>query len=436
MTLLVAEAKTRDFGRGIARIDPKIQKDLKFHTGDVIQIENLAKHSKTAAILWPSYQEDESTGIIRIDSSIRDNIKVAIDERVQVRKIKAQQAEVMELAPIQSRLVVQNDQYFSQLLENRVVTQGDIVSFMYMGSRIELVVRNFRPKADAVIVTLKTKVQLNYKPVSDDEKEQTRHRLTYENIGGLQKEIQQLRELIEFPLRHPGVFMRMGVSMPCGIILYGPTGTGKSLLVRTVASQTDANCVTLSGPEIVSRFRGNPEENLRKIFRDAQDKAPSIIIIDELDSIARKRENLDADDASIVAQLATTLDELHYSRSMVVIIGVTSRLDLIDIALRRFGRFEVEIQVPPPSREGRLEILQIHTRGLPLAPDVNLEAIADQTGEFVGASLAALVSNAVRHAVKRTFPEMVSKEPIDPENCNKLEINQSDFVTILDERKR
>ncbi len=434
-TLRVVEAKEKDKQKGVARIDPVIMRECDLNKGDVIQIENYVKMSKTAAILCLSYPEDEGSGIIRIDGSIRDNIKVAINERVQVRKIKAQQAEVMELAPIQSRLVVRNEQYFSQLLENRVVTQGDIVSFKFMGSRIELVVTNFRPKADAVIITLKTKVQVSREQVPEDIKWQARRRLAYEDIGGLQREIQQLRELIEFPLRYPELYARVGISLPCGILLYGPTGTGKTFLARTVADQTDANCVTLSGPEILSKFRGNSEENLRKIFKKAQEKAPSIIIIDELDTIARKREDLSIENARIVAQLADSLDDLHDTRSRVVAIGTTSRLDLIDLSLRRFGRFEVEIEFPSPSREGRLEILHIQTQGVPLAPDVNLDAIANQTEGLVGATLAALVCDAARYAASQALHNIKLDEPVPPENYAKMNLNQADLLAALNKFK-
>ncbi len=433
LTLRVAEAKTRDFGRGIARIDPQVVKELALHTGDVIQIENYVKMSKTAAILWPSYPEDEGAGIVRIDGSIRDNIKVAIDERVQVRKIKASPAEVVELAPIQSRLVVRNEQYFSQLLENRVVTQGDIVSFMIMGSRIEFVVTNFRPKADAVIITLKTKVQVSREPVSEDIKTRSKSRVSYEDIGGLGEEIKKIREMIELPLRHPEIFARIGVSPPKGVLLYGPPGTGKTLLARAVANETDANFINLSGPEIMSKFYGASEENLRKIFKDAQDKAPSIIFIDEIDSIAPKREEVTGEvERRVVAQLLSLMDGLE-SRGEVVVIGATNRPNSIDPALRRPGRFDREIEIGVPNKDGRHEILQIHTRGMPLTEDVDLKYLSEKTHGFVGADLQSLAKEAAMRSLRRVLPEIKLDEPVPPEILEKIKITHEDFVDALRE---
>ncbi len=433
LTLRVAEAKTRDFGRGIARIDPQVVKDLALHTGDVIQIENYVKMSKTAAILWPSYPEDEGAGIIRIDGSIRDNIKVAIDERVQVRKIKASPAEVVELAPIQSRLVVRNVQYFSQLLENRVVTQGDIVSFMIMGSRIEFVVTNYRPKADAAIITLRTKVQVNRETVSEDIKTRSKSRVSYEDIGGLGEEIKKIREMIELPFRHPEIFVRIGMAPPKGLLLYGPPGTGKTLLGRAVANETDANFINLSGPEIISRFYGASEENLGKIFKDAQDKAPSILFIDEIDSIAHKRGEMTGGvDSRVVAQLLSLMDGLE-NRGQVVVIGVTNRPNAIDPALRQPGRFDREIEFRVPNKEGRHEILQIHTRDMPLAEDVELNSLADNTDGFVGADLQALVKEAAMRALRRLLPEIKLDEPVPPEILEKIKITLADFQDALKE---
>src|SRR5271157_2402982 len=432
-TLRVAEAKTRDFGRGIARIDSSIVKELGLKTGDVIQIENYVKMAKTAALLWPSYPEDDGTGIIRIDGSIRDNIKVAIDERVQVRKIKAQMAEMVELSPIQSRLVVRNEQYFSQLLENRVVTQGDIVSFMIMGQRIEFVVSNYRPKADAVVITIKTKVSVSREPVSEDLKTRAKSRVSYEDIGGLDEEIKKIREMIELPLRHPEIFARIGVSPPKGVLLYGPPGTGKTLLARAVANETDAHFINLSGPEIMSKFYGASEENLRKIFKEAQDKAPSIIFIDEIDSIAPKREEVTGEvERRVVAQLLALMDGLE-SRGEVVVIGATNRPNSIDPALRRPGRFDREIEIGVPNRDGRYQILQIHTRGMPLAEDVNLEYCAERTHGFVGADLQALAKEAAMRALRRILPEINMDEPVPAETLEKIIITQADLVDALQE---
>ncbi len=428
MTLRVAEAKTRDFGRGITRLDPKIVEDLGLHTGDVLQIENLEKNAKTAAILWPSYPEDKDSGIIRIDGSTRDNIKVALDEIVQVRKIKAAIAEFVDLAPIQSRLVVRNEQYFSQLLENRVITRGDIVSFMIMGSRIEFLVTSHRPVADAVMITLKTKIQVSHDPVSGDLKKKIRSQVSYADLGGIGGEIQMLRELIELPLHYPHIYAHIGATPPHGVLLYGPTGTGKSLLAQAVANETGAWSITTNGPEVISRYIGGSEENLRKIFNDAQEKAPAIIIIDDIDNIASDREELEFHNDRVVSQLIACLDAINVASRQITVIGTTSRIAAIDPSLRRPGRFEVEIELKLPSREGRREILQIQTRGLKLAIDVDLNLLAEQTEGFSGAHLAGLVRAAARHTVRRAFPGLDFERPDAGAIAEKMEVNQVDFA--------
>ncbi len=438
-TLRVAEAKTRDFGRGITRVDPKVVEHLKLHTGDVLQIENLGKNAKTAAILWPSYPEDENSGIIRIDGSIRDNIKVALDESVQVRKIKPLIAEYVDLAPLQSRLVVRNEQYFSQLLENRVVMRGDVVSFMFMGSRIELVVTGHRPMADAVVITLKTKVQMSREPVSEDLKKKLRSRVGYADLGGLGEEIQRLRELLELPLHYPQIYAHVGATPPCGVLLYGPTGTGKTLLAQAVANETGAWSITTTGSEIISKYIGGSEENLRKIFNEAQGKAPAVIIIDDIDIIARDRVENELHDYRIVSQLIACLDSINAPGRQVMVIGTTSRIAAIDPSLRRPGRFEMEIELKLPSRDGRKEILQIQTRGLKLATDVDLNLLAEQTEGFSGAHLAGLVREAARHTVRRAFPGLDFERPDAGAIAEKMELNQADlaeaFINMKDRFK-
>jgi transitional endoplasmic reticulum ATPase len=313
------------------------------------------------------------------------------------------------------------------------VTQGDIVSFMIMGQRIEFVVSNYRPKADAVIITLKTKVSVSREPVSEDLKTRSKSRVSYEDIGGLDEEIKKIREMIELPLRHPEIFARIGVSPPKGVLLYGPPGTGKTLLARAVANETDAHFINLSGPEIMSKFYGASEENLRKIFKEAQDKAPSIIFIDEIDSIAPKREEVTGEvERRVVAQLLALMDGLE-SRGEVVVIGATNRPNSIDPALRRPGRFDREIEIGVPNKDGRYQILQIHTRGMPLAEDTDLEYCAERTHGFVGADLQALAKEAAMRALRRILPEINMDEPVPAETLEKIIITQSDLVDALQE---
>ncbi|MHA1731800.1 MAG: CDC48 family AAA ATPase [Promethearchaeota archaeon] len=434
--LRVAEAKSRDVGRGFARIDPAVAKSMGLKAGDVVEIDNWVKHHRTAALFWPGYPDDEGTGVIRMDGSIRRNIKVSLDERVRVRKIEAKPAEVVSLAYFgeQSiRVRKGNEKVFAEILEGRVLTQGDMVSFMLMGRRIDLVVTHFRPFADAVIIQLGTQIQFEKEPVTRDLKSQRRARVSYEDIGGLTDEIRKVREMIELPMRHPEIFERVGISPPKGVLLYGSPGTGKTLLARAVATETDAHFINISGPEIMSKFYGASEENLRNLFKEAQDKAPSIIFIDELDSIAPKREEITGEvERRVVAQLLALMDGLQ-GRGEVVVIGATNRPNSLDPALRRPGRFDREIEIGVPDKRGRFEILQIHTRGVPLADDVDLKLLAEKTHGFVGADLEALTKEAAMSAVQRILPELKLDEPIPPEVLEKIKVTQADFMKAFQE---
>jgi len=420
--LRVDEARSRDVGRGIARIDPEVAKEMQLTAGDVVVIEG---KKKTACIYWPGYPEDAGKGNIRIDGTTRRNAGVSIDDKVKVRKAVAKHAERVTLAPTEELRIVGAESYLLQLLNGHVVTKGDVIELNIMGRRLDLVVTSFSPAAEAVIIGDDTEIKISEKPAKEEMKIP---RVTYEDIGGLENEIKMVREMIELPLKHPELFERLGIEAPKGVLLHGPPGTGKTLLAKAVANETNANFYSLSGPEIMSKYYGESEENLRRVFKEAQENAPSIIFIDEIDSIAPKREEVHGEvERRIVAQLLALMDGLQ-ERGKVVVIGATNRINAIDPALRRPGRFDREIEIGIPDKKGRKEILEIHTRGMPLAKDVDLDKIAEITHGFSGADLAALCKEAAIRALRRILPEIdLEADKIPAEILNKIEVTEKDF---------
>ncbi len=427
-TLRVADALQRDVGRGIARVDPKVIDELGLTSGDALQIVGTRK---TSALAWPAYQEDYGKGVIRIDGYMRRNAGVSIDDKVTLRKIEAKTAERLTLAPTEPLRIVGGEEYLSQILEGRVMARGDFVPINVMGRKIDLVVTNTSPASDAVIVTDQTEINIGEQVKQPP---QTVPRISYEDVGGMRPVIQKVREMIELPLRHPELFERLGVEAPKGVLLHGPPGTGKTLLARAVASETNANFYTIGGPEIMSKFYGESEERLRDVFKQAQENAPSIVFIDEIDSIAPKREEVTGEvEKRVVSQLLSLMDGLQ-SRGKVVVIGATNRINAIDPALRRPGRFDREIEIGVPDREGRLEVLQIHTRGMPLAEDVNLKRLADITHGFIGADLEALAKEAAIRALRRVLPEVnMEAESVPVAILNKIIVKNGDFLEALGE---
>jgi transitional endoplasmic reticulum ATPase len=427
--LRVAEAKPKDVGRGIARIDPAVVNILGLTTGDVVVIEG---KKKTVAICWPGYPEDENRGIIRIDGTIRKNADIGIDEKVGIRKAKAKMAEKMKLALTEPLRIVGGEQYLSQVLEGRVISRGDTIELNIMGRKIDLVVVSYSPSADATIIQRTTKVSISDKPIKEEMV--SLPKVSYEDIGGLGDEVKKVREMIELPLRHPELFDKLGVEAPKGLLLHGPPGTGKTLLAKAVASETHANFHSLSGPEIMSKYYGQSEENLREIFNTAEDNAPSIIFIDEIDSIAPKRDEVTGEvERRVVAQLLALMDGLK-SRGKVVVIGATNRPDSLDPAIRRPGRFDREIEIGIPDRNGRHEVLQIHTRGMPLAEDIDLKKFADMTHGYVGADLEALAKEAAMRSLRRILPEIdMDVESIPAEILNKIVVTLDDFNSAFRE---
>jgi len=429
VSLRVAEAQSRDVGRGIARIDPKISSEIGFSAGDVVEIHG---KKKTVAIYWPGYQEDYGKGIIRIDGYTRNNAGAGIDEKVDIKKVDAKEAKKITIAPTEPLRIMGGEEYLKQILENRVISRGDLIPLGIMGRRINLMVTGFQPPAAAVIVVPSTQVVLSEKPAKVLATEVPR--VMYEDIGGLTDEIRKVREVIELPLRYPELFERLGVEAPKGVLLHGPPGTGKTLLAKAVASETNANFASISGPEIMSKFYGESEGRLREIFDSAQENAPSIIFIDELDSIAPKREEVTGEvEKRVVSQLLALMDGLQ-SRGKVVVIGATNRPNALDPALRRPGRFDREIEIGVPNKDGRLQILQIHTRGMPLADDVDLKRLANVTHGFVGADLEALTKEAALHALRRILPEIdFEADSVPAEILNKIIVDMNDFQESLKE---
>jgi transitional endoplasmic reticulum ATPase len=419
----VAEARARDVGRGIARIDPVIAEQLSLQPGDVVTIDG---KQHTAALFWPGYPEDAGTGVIRIDGTIRRNAGAGIDDRVHVSRGTAQEATRINLAPTRELRIVSGEQYLSQILEGRVVTRRDTIELTVMGRKIDLVVTGMSPSSEAVIITRQTTVNLSDTPAK--ETEAAAPRVTYEDIGGLGDAIKQVREMIELPLKYPELFEKIGVEAPKGVLLHGPPGTGKTLIAKAVANETNANFYTLSGPEIMSKYYGQSEENLRQIFNEATENAPSIVFIDEIDSIAPKRGEARGDvERRVVAQLLALMDGLK-ERGKVVVIGATNRINDLDEALRRPGRFDREIEIGIPDRAGRREILTIHTRGMPVDEEVNLDHFADVTHGYSGADIEALSKEAAMRALRRVLPDIdFEEENIPADVLNRIQVTEDDF---------
>jgi transitional endoplasmic reticulum ATPase len=433
-TLKVAEASSRDVGRRIGRVDPKVASEMSLSTGDAIEI-SAGKNKKTTILHWPAYQEDYGRGLIRIDGYTRNKLEVGINDTVDIRRVETKEAQQITLAPTEPLRILGAEEYLASFLEGQLVTKGDVVPLNVMGQRIDLVVISTGP-GGPVIISQKTEVIVSEESAEAvaAAREGDIPSITYEDIGGLRDEVTKVREMIELPLRHPELFRRLGVEAPKGVILHGPPGTGKTLLAKAVANETNASFYTIGGPEIMSKYYGESEERLRNVFQEAQKNAPSIIFIDELDSIAPKREEVSGEvERRIVAQLLSLMDGLK-ARGKVVVIGATNRINAIDPALRRPGRFDREIELGVPDRDGRLDILQIHTRGMPLEKDVNLERLADITHGFVGADLHALAKEAAIRALRRILPEIdLSAESIPADILNKIIVKMQDFIDVVNE---
>lgn len=426
--LRVAEAHHRDAGRDIARIDRALMEKLGILSGDTILIVG---KEKACAIAGPGYPEDEDSGIIRIDGSIRMNARIGIDDKIYIEKSQPQAAKRVVLAPTQQVRLVGGPQYLLRLLEGRPLLKGQHLRVETVSNPLSFIVISTQP-AGTVILAKSTSLVVKEQVI--EELAHPAH-ITYEDIGGLRREIGLIREMIELPLRHPELFEKLGIEPPKGVLLHGPPGTGKTMIAKAVANETEANFVSISGPEIISKYYGESEKHLREIFDEAEKTAPTIIFIDEIDSIAPKREEVTAEvERRVVAQLLSLMDGLK-TRGKVIVIAATNRPNAVDPALRRGGRFDREIEIGIPDRNGRFEVLQIHTRGMPLAEDMSeekgLREIADMTHGFVGADISSLCKEAAMHAIRLILPKIKIEEEIPPEIMEKIAVTREDFHDAL-----
>jgi transitional endoplasmic reticulum ATPase len=430
ITLKIDEIAQRHVGKGIAVIDPKIVKDNNLQAGQIVEI---LANKKTHVKVWPSGTEDYGSGIIRIDGLTRHNIGAGIGEKVHIKPVNAAEAEQIVLSPVEKMTVEGLQEYMSTLYEGHVFTTGDtIIVNTQLGGKAQLIVTSTTP-AKPVIVTPNTKFKLGSMTQSVDN---TVPRITYDDLGGLKKEVQKIREMVELPMRHPELFEKLGIEAPKGVLLYGPPGTGKTLLAKAVAGETNSHFTSVSGPEIMGKFYGESEERLREIFKQAEENTPSIIFIDEIDSIAPKRDEVTGEvEKRIVSQLLTLMDGMK-SRGKVVVIAATNRPDSIDPALRRPGRFDREIEIGIPDEGGRLEILNIHTRGMPVDDKVSLDQIAKITHGFVGADLESLTKEAAIRSLRRVLPDInLEQDKISADILQKIKILDEDFKDALKEVK-
>jgi transitional endoplasmic reticulum ATPase len=427
--LRVGDARQRDVGRGIARIDQKTMQRLGISAGDVIEI---CGKRTTSAIAWPAYSEDQNRDLLRIDGFTRKNAGVAINEYVIVRPAKVKPALSITLAPVDMRLNVDED--FTNFVKNRLMertlVEGDTTLVMMLGHAIPFTTTKTRPHG-IVKVTAETKLTILNEPAPEGK---GLPRTTYEDVGGLHEEIQRVREMVELPLRHPELFQRLGIEPPKGVLLHGPPGCGKTLLARAVANESEANFFSINGPEIMSKFYGESEARLREIFQQAQQNAPSIIFIDELDAIAPKREEVTGEvERRVVAQLLALMDGLS-GRGNVIVIGATNRPSALDPALRRPGRFDREIEIGVPDKQGRHEVLQIHTRGMPLAEDVDIKKLGDMTHGYTGADLSSLGRETAMKALRRYLPQInLEEERIPPSVLDTMQVTMEDFINAYKE---
>src|SRR5579875_1530015 len=440
IVLRVAEANSTDPGMSRVRLDEESRIALGAEIGDVVEIE---KDKKTVGRVYRARPEDENKGIVRIDSVMRNNCGASIGDKVKVRKVKTEEAKKISLAPIirkDQRLKFGEgiNEFVQKALIRRPMIEGDNISVPGLTlaghSGLLFKVIKTQPSKVPIEVGEETKIEIREEPASEVLEDVSR--ISYEDIGGLSDQLSKVREIIELPLKHPELFERLGIHPPKGVLLHGPPGTGKTLIARAVANESGANFFSINGPEIMSKYYGQSEQKLREIFMKAEESAPSIIFIDEIDSIAPKREEVQGEvERRVVAQLLTLMDGLK-ERGHVIVIGATNRIDAVDPALRRPGRFDREINIGVPDKKGRKEILAIHTRGMPLGMDEErknqfLDEIAGLTYGFVGADLAALARESAMNALRRYLPEIDLDKPIPAELLEKMQVTEEDFKEAL-----
>ncbi|MEM1508854.1 MAG: CDC48 family AAA ATPase [Thermofilaceae archaeon] len=422
LELKVGELRHNEAGRGRVRIDEDAMDKLSLTAGDAVEIEG---RRKTVAVVWPGYAEDKGTWVIRMDGWTRKNAGVSLGEKVRVRKAEVKTAVMVKIAPTSMSLTVDENfvSYVKKRLIDRPLMEGDIVQVLVIGQMIPFTVVATKP-GGAVLIAEQTHLVILEKPVEVGRIP----KVTYDDIGDLEEAKQKIRELVELPMKYPQLFKKLGIEPPKGVLLYGPPGCGKTLLAKAVANETEAYFIAINGPEIMSKFYGESEQRLREIFEEAKEHAPAIIFIDEIDAIAPKREEVTGEvEKRVVAQLLALMDGLE-ARGDVIVIAATNRPNAIDPALRRPGRFDREIEISVPDKKGRLEILQVHTRSMPLAKDVDLKKLADITHGFTGADIAALCREAAMRALRKFIPKIdFEKGEIPQEVLESLEVTMEDF---------
>ena len=430
--LKIDEIPQQHVGRGRAIVDPKIIEDQKWNSGQILE---LTYNKKTHVKLWPGSTEEYGSGIIKVDGITRLNIGAGIGDKISIKSVEAVNAQQIVLSPTE-KLQIDEEQLHNVMItnfQNHVFTVHDSIQLpTQMGGKIQFITTSTKP-SKPVLVTENTIFKLGSMTKAIDA---SIPRITYDELGGLKKEVQKIREMVELPMRHPELFDKIGVEAPKGVLLYGPPGTGKTLLAKAVAGETNANFVSLNGPEIMGKFYGESEERIREIFTQAEENAPSIIFIDEIDSIAPKRDEVSGElEKRIVSQLLTLMDGMK-SRGKVVVIAATNRPDSIDPALRRPGRFDREIEIGIPDDEGRFDILSIHTRGMPIDKKVDLKQISKITHGFVGADLEVLAKEAAMRSLRRILADEeidLDEEKISSEILQKIQISSEDFRDALKE---
>ena len=443
MKLTVKPLKQKDAGRGLAAIDRAAMDELGLENGDYVVLEG--REGRAVARVWPGYPEDTGDGVVRIDGQLRQEADVGIDDRIDVEKADVKPARSISVALPQNLRVRGNiGPHVRNKLSGQAVTTGQTVPFSLGlgpvssvgGQKIPLKIAETDPDG-TVVVTDQTEIEVSQQPaeqITGEAPEDARQTpdVTYEDIGGLDDELEQVREMIELPMRHPELFNQLGIEPPKGVLLHGPPGTGKTLMAKAVANEIDAYFTTISGPEIMSKYYGESEEQLREMFDEAEENAPSIVFIDEIDSIAPKRDDTSGDvERRVVAQLLSLMDGLE-ERGDVIVIGATNRLDALDPALRRGGRFDREIEIGVPDKKGRKEVLQVHTRGMPLNDEIDIDEYAERTHGFVGADIEQLAKESAMNALRRIRPDIdLEADEIDAEILENLEVTEDDFKAAL-----
>jgi len=425
LQMRIGESKQRDVGKKRARIGPEAMDYLHVAPGDVIEIKGKRTSS---AVVWPANEDEKNPDCVNIDGQTRKNVGLTLDDIVEVQKVEVKTAKTVVLMPIND--VVTIDKEFTDFVKNRLkglpLTSGDEISVMILGNSMDFKISKISPKRVVKIDRLS-----NLKILSEAATDK-KNRITYEEIGGLGVEITAMREIVELPLRHPELFARLGVEPHSGVLLYGPPGCGKTLLAKVIASESDANMYLINGPEIMNKYYGETEARLREIFKEAKDNSPSIIFIDEIDAIAPKREEAYGDvEKRVVAQLLALMDGLT-ERGNVIVLGASNRPDSIDPALRRPGRFDREMEISVPNSDGRLEILHIHTRGMPLSDDIDLKNLASELHGYTGADIKSLCRESAIKAIRRYLPEIdLENERIPSKMLQSMEIKSRDFYDAM-----